>query len=198
MSQITNIGLFGGTFDPPHLAHFDLTRLVSEKLNLKCVYFIPSANHPLKENTKITPVDIRCEMLSAALENYPQFKLSKIEVDRPTVSYTIDTIKSFTTYENLKNVKLHLILGSDNIREIHLWKDPEEIFQLVIVVVMLRPGSEQSKLLDQYGSGITLLDLPLMPVSSTELRKKIQNGDAITDLLPIGVAEVIEKYNLYR
>jgi nicotinate-nucleotide adenylyltransferase len=198
LSQITNIGLFGGTFDPPHLAHFDLTRLVSEKLKLKCVYFIPSANHPLKENTKITPVDIRCEMLSAALENYPQFKLSKIEVDRPTVSYTIDTIKSFTIYENLKNVKLHLILGSDNIREIHLWKDPEEIFQLVNVVVMLRPGTEQSKLLDQYGSGNTLLDLPLMQLSSTELRQKIQNGDAFTDLLPIGVTEVIERYNLYH
>jgi nicotinate-nucleotide adenylyltransferase len=198
LSQITNIGLFGGTFDPPHLAHLDLTRMVAEKLNLKCVYFIPSANHPLKENTKITPVEIRCEMLAAALENYPQFKLSKIEVDRPTVSYTIDTIKNFTTYEDLKNVKLYLIVGSDNISEIHLWKDPDKIFQLVNVVVLIRPGTEKSKLMDQYSNNIILLDLPLMPLSSTELRQKIKNSEEFIHLLPIGVAEIIEKYNLYR
>lgn len=190
--------MFGGTFDPPHIAHFNLTRLVAEKLNLNCVYFIPSANHPLKKNTNITPVGIRCEMLAAALENYPLFKLSKIEVDRSAVSYTIDTIKNFATYENLENIKLHLILGSDNISEIHLWKDPEEIFKLVNVIVMHRPGTDQSKLLDQYGNSITFIDLPLMSVSSTELRQKIRNGDAYDELLPIGVAEVIEKYQLYR
>jgi nicotinate-nucleotide adenylyltransferase len=190
--------LFGGTFDPPHLAHFGLTRMVTEKIDLACVYFIPSANHPLKENTKITPVEIRCEMLSAALENYPNFKMSKIEVDRPAVSYTIDTIKNFTAYENLQNVKMHLILGSDNISEIHLWKEPAAIFQMVNILVLLRPGTEKSKFLDKYSDRITLLNLPLMAVSSTELRKKIRNGDTYRHLMPPGVAEVIEKYNLYR
>ena len=198
MSDIKKIGLFGGTFDPPHIAHINLINTVIKNLKLHTVYFIPTARHPLKENTKITSAEIRCEMLEAALNNYPEFRLSKIEIDRPAISFTIDTIKKFCGYEKLSNVALYFILGSDNINEIHLWKDPEQIFKLAHVVVLRRPGSEESPVIDKYKNRIILIDLPLMPVSSTDLRKKIRNGQDYQNLIPSGVAEIIDKYNLYR
>lgn len=198
MSDIKKIGLFGGTFDPPHIAHISLINIVIKKLNLHTVYFIPTAKHPLKENTKITSVEIRCEMLEAALNNYPEFRLSKIEIDRPAISFTIDTIRNFCGYEKLSNATLYFILGSDNINEIHLWKDPEQIFKLAKVVVLRRPGSEESPVIDKYKNRIILIDLPLMPVSSTDLRHKIRNGQDYHNLIPFGVAEIIDKYNLYR
>ena len=198
MSDIKKIGLFGGTFDPPHIAHINLIKIVINELNLDSVYFIPTAKHPLKENTKITSVEIRCEMLEAALNNYPDFRLSKIEMDRPAISFTIDTIKNFCGYEKLSNTTLFFILGSDNINEIHLWKDPEQIFKLANVVVLRRPGSEKSPVIDKYKNRIILIDLPLMPVSSTDLRNKIRNGQDYHNLIPCGVTEIIDKYNLYR
>jgi len=198
LSDIKKIGLFGGTFDPPHIAHINLINTVIKKLNLHTVYFIPTAKHPLKENTKITSVEIRCEMLEAALNNYPEFRLSKIEIDRPAISFTIDTIKKFCRYEKISNATLFFILGSDNINEIHLWKDPEQIFKLAKIVVLRRPGSEESPVIDKYKNRIILIDLPLIPVSSTDLRHKIGNGQDYHNLIPCGVAEIIDKYNLYR
>lgn len=198
MSDIKKIGLFGGTFDPPHIAHINLINTVIKKLNLHTVYFIPTAKHPLKENTKITSVEIRCEMLEAALNNYPEFRLSKIEIDRPAISFTIDTIKNFCRYEKISNATLFFILGSDNINEFHLWKDPEQIFKLAKIVVLRRPGSEESPVIDKYKNRIILMDLPLIPVSSTDLRHKIGNGQDYHNLIPCGVAEIIDKYNLYR
>ena len=110
----------------------------------------------------------------------------------------IDTIKNFCEYEKLSNSTLFFILGSDNINEIHLWKDPEQIFNLANVVVLRRPGSEESPVIDEYKNRIILIDLPLMPVSSTDLRNKIRNGQDYHNLIPCDVAKIIEKYNLYR
>ena len=137
-------------------------------------------------------------MLEAALNNYPEFRLSKIEIDRPAISFTIDTIKNFCRYEKISKATLFFILGSDNINEFHLWKDPEQIFKLAKIVVLRRPGSEESPVIDKYKNRIILIDLPLIPVSSTDLRHKIGNGQDYHNLIPCGVAEIIDKYNLYR
>ncbi len=197
MSDPRKIGLFGGTFDPPHLAHINLIKNVANHLNLERVYFIPSAHHPLKENAKITPVEIRCEMLEAALKPHPEFILSKIEIDNPATSFTVDTLRNFARYENLHGVSLYFILGSDNIEEIHLWKEPDQIFELAKIVVLRRPGTEKSPLLKKYKDRIILLDLPLISISSTDLREKIKTGQAYDDLLHEGVSDVIRKYDLY-
>jgi len=192
------IGLFGGTFDPPHNAHLKLAELVAKELTLNSVYFIPSARHPLKSNLRISPVEIRFKMLQKAIENYPIFKSSRIEIDRAEISYTIDTLKNFCKYEKLKDAALHFILGSDNLNEIHLWKDPEAIFQLAKIVVLLRPGSERSPILTKYKDQIKIIELPLYHISSTEIRNKIHTRQSVTDLVPSGVVEIINQYHLYQ
>jgi nicotinate-nucleotide adenylyltransferase len=195
---VQKIGIFGGTFDPPHLAHLSLTELAAQRLDLDLVYFIPTFNHPLKDNMEISPIEVRFEMMAAAIRDYPKFRVSSIEVDRGEISYTVDTLRDFARYEKLNKAQLYLILGSDNINEFHLWKDPDQIFKMAQVVVLRRPGSLQQSGLDTYKNEIVFLDLPLMDISSTEIREKIACRQMYRDLVPAGVAKIIEKYELYR
>ena len=195
MDRKLKIALFGGTFDPPHNAHLELARLVRKKLYLDMIYFIPTAQHPLKANQSITPVNVRIEMLSAALHNQKYMRLSRIEVEKKNTSYTVDMIREFRTYEGLETADLYFILGMDNLHEIHLWKEPQMLFDLVRVVVMKRPGYT---ILPEYADKVIQADLPLIDISSTEIRSRIKSGKPVTGMLPPGVMEVIEKYRLYH
>ena len=190
--------MYGGTFDPPHNAHLQLAKITAEQLALDALYFIPSAQHPLKNRSGISTVEVRIEMLEKALENYPMFRISQIERDRSDISYTIDTIKQFCEYERTGEADLYFIVGMDNIDEFHLWKNPDEIFREANVVALRRSGSENPPLLEKYKDRIIILDTPLIDISSTQIREKIRMGDNCHDLLPPGIPEIIKKYNLYH
>ena len=194
----SKFGLYGGTFDPPHNAHIQLAVLAAEKLSLDAVYFIPTAHHPLKDTKKISPADIRIEMLEKAVQPYKNLYISRIEQDRPQISYTIDTLKSFREYEQIGKARLYFILGTDNFDEFHLWKDPDQIFNMAEVVALRRPGWEKSSVIKKYQDQIILLDLPLLDISSTQIRDRIQRGISVEDLVPPGIPEIIRKYHLYQ
>jgi nicotinate-nucleotide adenylyltransferase len=190
--------LYGGTFDPPHNAHLKLAQLSAEKLALDAVYFIPAAHHPFKGISQISSVSIRIEMLEKALEKYALFRISRIECDRSDISYTIDTLRNFMEYEKTGDAQLYFILGTDNFDEFHMWKNPDEIFDLATIVALRRPGSEKSTVLKKYQEHIILLDLPLLNISSTQIRNKIRRGEDYSDLVPPGIPEIVQRYNLYR
>jgi nicotinate-nucleotide adenylyltransferase len=191
------VGMFGGTFDPPHNAHLELARCALVSLSLRCIYFIPAARHALKKNT-MTPVDLRFAMLQAALAGRNEFKISRIEMDRSSVSYTVDTLRNFIAYESLPvETELYYLLGMDNLNELHLWKDPQEIFRLARVVIFNRPGYRDQRIIDRYPQ-VLLPDSPVFKVSATAIRTKIKAGEKVTDLIPAKVWEIICENNLYR
>jgi len=197
-STIKNkIGIFGGTFDPPHNAHLLLARFAVKRLHLTRLYFIPAALHALKKYA-MTPVSLRYEMIRAAIGNNRTFKISRIEMDRPDVSYTIDTILQFKDYEHLpENSELYYLIGLDNLCELHLWKDFQQIFQLATVVVLKRPGFNVQPLHKKYPQTL-ILDSPLYDISASEIRRKIELGEPVESLLPAGVWKIIDENNLYR
>lgn len=136
-------------------------------------------------------------MLEIALKGQPEFAISRIEMDRKDISYTIDTLRQFREYEQLKDAQLYLILGMDNINELHLWKDPELIMQLVKIVVLRRPGARLNEMVYKYRENFILLDAPTIDISSTSIRKAIKSGEDVSALLPAGVLDFIHKQGLY-
>lgn len=198
MPDTTRIGLYGGTFDPPHNAHITLAESVLNTIDLDYIYFIPTAIHAFKDRKQITPQQIRYQMLETAIGQRPKFRISKIEFDRPSVSYTVDTLRSFCTYENIDRAFIYYIIGMDNFLEFSLWKEPEKILDLAHLLVMQRPGYTKLSADIRFSNRVEFLETPLFDISSTDIRKRISEGQPYKHLVPQGVAELIEKHNLYQ
>jgi nicotinate-nucleotide adenylyltransferase len=197
LDELRKIGLFGGTFDPPHKAHLKLVDHIYQRLNLDCIYFIPTSIHAFKVNYKLTPVEIRYEMLVAALVDKANFKISRIEIDRPSISYTVDTLRQFNTYEKLEKVELYYLMGMDNLKDLHLWRNSDEILQLAKLVILKRPGYNDLKLITSYRDKVIFVETPLINISSTNIRQQIRKGNSVHHLIPDSVIKIIKKYKLY-
>ena len=197
MKHVNRIGLYGGTFDPLHNAHIELAHWVVRTLRLKQLYFIPSSRHPFKIHSEITPPEIRYKMLSRVFSDSDVFSVSRIEIEKSDISYTIDTIKTFRDSPEFHNTHLNLIIGEDNLKEFHLWKNPEEIFQLAQVIVLHRPGEDVYNIDSRFLRKMILLNSPEINISSTMIRKRIQNGKSVEHLIPEQVWTIIQECQLY-
>jgi nicotinate-nucleotide adenylyltransferase len=192
-------GIFGGTFDPPHLAHYALADEVRVKLNLDKVIFIPSATPPLKDSNKIIEIKHRLVMAKIAFERNKFFEVSDIEINNTnSKSYTIDTlIKLHEIYKN-DSVKFYLILGLDSVIDFPKWKTPEKLFEFAEIVVLNRPGFRISNVKHEYAEKILLKDAPLMDISSTLIREYVKNNMPIKSLVLPEIEEYIKQNNLYK
>jgi nicotinate-nucleotide adenylyltransferase len=192
------IGLFGGTFDPPHNAHLTLAKWVLNELDLDYIYLIPASIHAFKYNSAITSASLRYEMVQAAVKNVAKIRVSDIELEREDISYTVDTLKDFKNYENLPQSKLYYIMGMDNLRDFNRWKNPDTILSLAQVAVIRRVGAHDLKLMEKYQQKVTFLESPIIALSSTELRQAIHSGEDVSASIPRAVLEIIEKHQLYK
>src|SRR5262245_6615036 len=212
------IGLFGGTFDPIHWGHLRSAEEVSETFGLDRVYFIPASIPPHKRGQTTTPARNRLEMVRLAVARNPRFKVSTVEISRPGVSYSIDTIRHFAKRKH-KDDAIFFIIGLDAFREIGSWKNFTEIFPLCHFIVTSRPGRKDSDPLRgtgvavkklfcydfkqrnyRHGSGsrvffITLTDIA---ISASEIRGLVKEGKSIRYLLPLKVETYIKTQDLYR
>ncbi len=198
MSARLKVGIYGGTFDPPHNAHIKLARFALEKLSLDLIYIVPAKGHALKNNEDITPAEIRFELVESAFADEKKIRVSRIELDGPETSYTIETLEQFAEYENLGQAELYYLIGADNIMELHLWKQPDKIFKLATLVVLRRSGYQNFRPQFRFSGEVEFLDSPYYNISSTEIRKRIRNGQSVRHLLPKSVHNLIEQYRLYR
>ena len=198
MFSVKKIGIYGGTFDPIHNAHLILARWAIVELKLDLIYFVPASVHAFKKKSDLSPPEIRYKMISAAIANIPELRVSRIELDKSSTSYTIDTLKDIRTHESLGNSQLVYIIGSDNLAEFHLWKDPEDILKIATVSVLRRPGYNEQKIYDMYKDKIKVFNSPLINISSTKIRKRVRENKPYKNLVPHVVYEIIEKNRLYK
>jgi len=198
VSRHLKVGIYGGTFDPPHNAHLSLARFAVHELALDYLYIVPAKGHALKKNDTITPAGIRFEMVEAAFRNERKIRISRIELDGPDTSYTVETIDRFQQYEQLRDPEYYYLIGADNLQEIHLWKEPERIFRVARVVVLRRPGYQKTPGSFKFGDHVRFLDSPHVDISSTGIRERVRQGKSVGDLVPAEVAVLIKKYQLYR
>jgi nicotinate-nucleotide adenylyltransferase len=184
-----NIGVLGGTFDPIHIGHLIIAEEARLKLGLSKVLFVPAGQPWLKQDRDVTAAVHRVEMVRRAIADNPYFKLSTLEVERPGASYTVDTLT--TLGEQLgSGTNLFFILGRDTLAELPLWKEPEKVVQLCRLVVPPRLGSRDLKHLEKAIPGlldkVIQLDMPVIGISSSEIRQRIAQGRRASAAAPCG------------
>jgi nicotinate-nucleotide adenylyltransferase len=198
------IGVLGGTFDPIHLGHLIVAGDLREKLGLREVLFIP-AGRPwlkLKEEKPISAADHRLAMVRLAVASNPHFKVSTMEIDRPGLSYSIDTILELKAKPGA-GAEIYFIVGPDALAEFPKWKEPAQLMGICQVVGIGRPKHTQVDLrkLERSVPGasqrIVLVDVPQIEISSTDIRRRVAQGLSIRYLVPEAVEKYIAEHRLY-
>ena len=183
------IGIFGGTFDPVHVGHLAIAQAALDSAGLDRVVFVPARRSPLKTSGPIASEEDRFAMLQAAVKDEPRFSVSRVELDRPGPSFTVDTLEALA-----KEGELALILGSDALADLEKWRSPERIRALASILVARRPGAPEPG----PGSGARAFDAPCLDISSRELRARAKKGLSLRYLVPDDVWRHIERKGLYR
>jgi nicotinate-nucleotide adenylyltransferase len=189
------IGIMGGTFDPIHHGHLVAASEVAALFSLDEVIFVPTGAPWQKTERQVSPAEHRYLMTVIATASNPRFWVSRVDIDRPGPTYTIDTIKDIAAQR--PGAELYFITGADALAQILSWKDSDEILQLARFVGVTRPGYELS---DAHlpEDAVTLLDVPAMAISSSDCRARVAEGHPVWYLVPDGVVQYINKHHLYR
>jgi nicotinate-nucleotide adenylyltransferase len=196
------IGLFGGTFDPPHLGHLILASEARSQLGLTRLLWTVTPDPPHKQDQDITPLEHRLAMVKLAIEDNPSFELSRVELDRPGPHYTADTIKLVA--EQNPNAEIVPVIGGDSLQDLPTWHAPREILYAAHWVgVMRRPGEEVNldkleRELPGIKSKVHYVDAPLLEIASREIRNRVATGKPFRYYLPSPVYEYIEQHHLYQ
>lgn len=196
------IGVFGGTFDPPHLAHLILADEARYQLDLSSILWVLTPNSPLKTDQAISPWQKRYELLFAALEDDPGFQISRVDLDRPAPHYTYETLQIIA--HDYPNQKVVFLMGSDSLRDLLKWKNPQRIISVCSEIgVMRRPGielnlEELEKEIPDLGEKIVWVDAPLMEISGSAIRERLHSDKPVRYFLPPAVYEIIEAKQYYR
>lgn len=191
---MTNVGIFGGTFDPIHNGHLITAQSVKELRHLQKIIFIPAFISPHKQHAKASSAQHRLNMLQLAIGDIPFFECSDFEIKQHTISYTIDTLREFKKYFD----KIDLIIGYDNIFQFHTWKEPDEILKLANIVVLKRKSSHPIDYVDKYVESANFVETRGIEISATDIRNRVHAGLPIYYLVPEKVLEYINKNNLYK
>lgn len=187
------IGIFGGSFNPVHNGHIMLAQYLAQHSHLDEVWLTLSPQNPLKISNSLLDDNHRLAMLKLAIENQPQLKVCDIELEMPRPSYTINTLDELS--RRYPDYKFNVVIGGDNWNIIDRWKDYQRIINGYGVVIYPRPGYELSQ---TDKRNVVVVNAPLADISSTQIREAIAKHDEVGHLLPQGVAEYINKHNLYK
>lgn len=195
------IGILGGTFDPPHVGHLILAQHAVDALGLTRLLFMPAADPPHKQQETKTPVNNRLAMLECATLDNPQFSISRVDVDRPGPHYSVDMLRMVQL--EYPQADLYFIMGGDSLRDLPKWYRPQELISLCRIAVMRRPQSVISvdmhaAILPELEERLTIVDAPLIDISSTAIVARIEAGLSIRYLVPDAVLSYINTNQLYR
>ena len=194
------LGVMGGTFDPIHYGHLVTAEEALEQFRLDEVVFVPTGQPWMKEHEVVSPAEDRYLMTVIATASNPRFSVSRVEVDREGATYTVDTLRSLRE-EQGAGTDLFFISGADAVLEILHWREPQELFDLAHFIAATRPGYDLAHFEEDptsIRSEVTVMHVPALAISSTDIRARIADGHPIRYLVPEGVKSYVEKAGLYR
>ena len=196
---MTRLGIFGGAFNPIHTAHLILAEDVREQMHLDKVIFIPYANPPHKDPDKLLDAGIRLKLINIAIQGNKCFESSDIEIikGRASKTYTVDTLMQLHELYKNEQTKFYLIIGIDNLVELHTWKDPGKLFRLAEVIVLNRPGFLIQDVKNEYYCQVTFIPAPNIDISSSDIRNRIKEKRSIKYIVPEAVEKEIIENKLY-
>jgi nicotinate-nucleotide adenylyltransferase len=187
------VGVMGGTFDPIHHGHLAAASEVKSKFELDEVVFVPTGE-PYQKSA-VSQAEHRYLMTAIATASNPGFTVSRVDIDRPGPTYTIDTLRDLR--KERPDADLFFITGADAVAQILEWKDNEELWNLAHFVAVSRPGHALS-IRGLPEQGVSSLEVPALAISSTDCRQRVDRGFPVWYLVPDGVVQYISKHHLYR
>ncbi|QGQ20925.1 nicotinate-nucleotide adenylyltransferase [Cellulomonas sp. JZ18] len=189
------IGVMGGTFDPIHHGHLVAASEVAARFALDEVVFVPTGQPSFKQDTAVTAAEHRYLMTVIATASNPRFTVSRVDVDRPGLTYTVDTLRDLKAER--PDADLYFITGADAIAQILTWKDAAELFDMARFVAVTRPGHALS-VAGLPAGRVDVSEVPALAISSTDVRARARAGEPVWYLVPDGVVQYIAKHRLYR
>ncbi len=193
-SPRTRIGVMGGTFDPIHHGHLVAASEVAASYGLDEVVFVPTGRPTFKQDKKVTEAEHRYLMTVIATASNPRFTVSRVDIDRPGITYTVDTLRDLRAER--PDAELYFITGADAVAQIMSWKDADQLWKMAHFVAVNRPGHHLSIAGIPEGA-VTTMEVPAMAISSTDVRRRAADGDPVWYLVPDGVVQYIGKHGLY-
>jgi nicotinate-nucleotide adenylyltransferase len=190
-----NIGIFGGTFNPPHTGHMIVAEHVRQELGMERILFVPTAVPPHKQELDIAEAQHRLAMVRCAIQGNSNFEVSETEIERGGVSFTVDTLMEFK--RRSPHDAFFLLLGTDNVLEFHTWKDPEKIIELATIVALTRPGFDIERE-SVTKKKMIVCEVPEIEIASSTIRNRIKEGRSVRYLVPSAVETYIKEHQLYR
>jgi nicotinate-nucleotide adenylyltransferase len=193
------VGLLGGTFNPPHLAHLVCAMEARDQLGLDVVRLIPAAVPPHKEVPDDPGVEVRLSLCELAAASEPGLQVSRVEADRPGPSFTVDTLRAL--HDASPGDDLTFIVGGDQAIGLPTWREPETVLSLARIAVAQRGDVDRRAVLDSFSaldaSQLVFFDMPRLDLSSTAIRRRVGEGRPIRHLVPQPVASRIAELGLY-
>jgi len=201
---LSRIGIMGGTFDPIHYGHLAAAEAARVEFGLSKVIFIPAGSPPHKQSQKISDAEHRYSMTALATSSNSGFEVSRLEVDKAGITYTFNTMKELRSIYG-EAPAIYFITGADAVLELLTWYKIGELLTLCKFIAVTRPGFDIRKLeqkiaeiTSKYDGEIICLEVPLLEISSTDIRERIRNGKPVKYLLPEEVEAYIHKNGLYK
>jgi len=196
------IGIFGGTFDPPHIGHLILASEAIDQLKLDKVMWLVTADPPHKQDQFISPITDRISLVRAALKGNPSFEISRVEIDRPGPHYALDTVKILK--EQYPEAEWIYLIGADSLRDLPTWHKPDELIDQIDGLGVMRRHDieldmhELDARFANLAKKLKFIDTPLVEISSSQIRERAAQGRPYRYFVPNDVYEFIEKRQLYR
>ncbi|OGT28414.1 MAG: nicotinate (nicotinamide) nucleotide adenylyltransferase [Gammaproteobacteria bacterium RBG_16_66_13] len=195
-------GVLGGTFDPPHLGHRILADEARFQLDLDRVLWVVTAQPPHKPDVRLSPADVRAEMVVAAVGGDPHFEVSRADLDRPGPHFSVDTLAWLSS--RYPGSRWAFLMGADSLRDLPGWHHPEELLRACEVLgVMSRPDidvhlEDLEARLPGLQAKLRWISAPLVDLASQEIRRRAQEGRPYRYWVPEAVADIIDRHRLYR
>lgn len=195
------VGVFGGTFDPPHLGHLILATYALDGLGLDEIRWVVTPRSPLKPDDDISPPETRARMVEAAIADEPRFRLSRIDLDRPPPHYAVDSLERLRSSE--PGADLVYVMGADALEELPRWREPDRLVGLCAGLgVMRRPGAKPDldrleDLIPGLKARVRFFEAPSVGISAREIRDRVRTGFSVRYLVPEAVLEILGREGLY-
>lgn len=193
------IGIFGGTFDPPHQAHLKLAEAALRELGLDEVLFIPAHRNPHKTRGSVASARHRLEMVKLLIEENPQMAVSDLEVSRGGPSYAVETVREL---QMARPADYWFLMGADAARDVATWKNAERLLQMCRLGIAIRPPMTEGGLLARLSEAVRgrvdLIRMPPMDLSASDLRNRLAAGQPVRPWIPSNVLDYIELHGLYK
>jgi nicotinate-nucleotide adenylyltransferase len=193
------IGVMGGTFDPIHHGHLVAAEEARWQFDLDKVVFVPTGQ-PWQKPVGVSPAEDRYQMTVIATASNPDFTVSRLEIDHPGPTYTVDTLRRLRG-QHPEDTRLFFIIGADAVLQILTWKEPDQVLAQAELIAATRPGFDLDRLVSQVPGAparVHRMEIPALAISSSDIRARVARGAPIQYLVPDGVARYIHKHALYQ